>query len=851
MLNLAGYTLTFDDEFNGLSISQNGTGTVWSDIRPGSRIGPNTDIGFGDSAFVDAGSGVNPFSLQNGALQITAVPNNDPSVVGGAQWASGLIDTLGSFSQEYGYFEMRAELPTGTGVWPAFWMLPVDQTQPAGLPPPELDVLEAYGDTNLYQTVHTDETGTPTYQMVQSSQTTITSGYHTYGVMWGPQYITFYFDGQETGQLNTPADMNQPMYLLADLAMQDLAGVTDTSKQLEIDYIRVFSDAPNAVAVPLSQISSPDGVDTSSLYGATAANSPVSTPSTPPVSTGNLIQNGDFVPNVSVSDVMTLETGSTAMAGWTVTAGSVDNIRPTYWQSPDGGYTLQLNGTGAGTIAQTIATTVGTQYDVSFELSGNPGDPTTEIHSLEVAAAGQSQDYSFDSTGYTRTIMGWQAETFVFTANSTSTTLQFTSLDQGGWGAAIGEVSVSAAGTTPTTPTTITPETFLTGTPAAQTTSDDATFTFTGDDPGGSGVALFQASLDGAPYTTAVSGITYTNLADGSHTFSVRDVDADGNVDPTPATFDWTITAPTTPTQPTTPSTPPVSTGNLIENGDFVPTDNICDVMTLDTGSTAMPGWTVTAGSVDDIRPTYWQSPDGGFTVQLNGTDAGTLAQTIATTVGVQYDVSFELAGNPGDPTTEIHSLEVAAAGQSQDYSFDSTGYTRTIMGWQAETFVFTANSTSTTLQFTSLDQGGWGAAIGEVSVTPQVIGSTTIAAGATTEIPSAFSGAITFAGSTGTLQLDNSSSFSGTVAGLAGQDTLDLRDINPATVQTPTYSGSSTGGILTVTDGTNTAKISLLGNYLASSFVTSSDGNGGTAVIDPLLISSNPQIFTSQPQHA
>ena len=69
MLDLTGYGLTFDDEFNSLSISQNGTGTVWSDIRPGSRMGPNADIGFGNSAFVDPASGVNPFSLQNGALQ--------------------------------------------------------------------------------------------------------------------------------------------------------------------------------------------------------------------------------------------------------------------------------------------------------------------------------------------------------------------------------------------------------------------------------------------------------------------------------------------------------------------------------------------------------------------------------------------------------------------------------------------------------------------------------------------------------------------------------------------------------------------------------------------------------------
>ena len=68
---------------------------------------------------------------------------------------------------------------------------------------------------------------------------------------------------------------------------------------------------------------------------------------------------------------------------------------------------------------------------------------------------------------------------------------------------------------------------------------------------------------------------------------------------------------------------------------------------------------------------------------------------------------------------------------------------------------------------------------------------------------------------------------------------------------QTPTYSGSSSGGTLTVTDGTHTAKIALLGNYLASTFVTSSDGHGGTAVVDPLLTSSNQQMLLTQPQHA
>ena len=126
-----------------------------------------------------------------------------------------------------------------------------------------------------------------------------------------------------------------------------------------------------------------------------------------------------------------------------------------------------------------------------------------------------------------------------------------------------------------------------------------------------------------------------------------------------------------------------------------------------------------------------------------------------------------------------------------------------------------------------------------------------TIADGATVELSSAYAGPVMFAGSTGTLQLDNSSSFSGTVAGMTGQDTIDFADINFTKVQTPSYSGNSSGGTLTVTDGTHSANIALLGNYLASSFVTSSDGHGGTNIVDPVLSSVNQQLALTQPQHA
>jgi hypothetical protein len=110
-----------------------------------------------------------------------------------------------------------------------------------------------------------------------------------------------------------------------------------------------------------------------------------------------------------------------------------------------------------------------------------------------------------------------------------------------------------------------------------------------------------------------------------------------------------------------------------------------------------------------------------------------------------------------------------------------------------------------------------------------------TVQAGETLEVASSFSGSVAFAADTGTLKLDNSSSFAGTVAGMTGRDTIDFADIDPTKVQQPTFNGNSSGGTLTLTDGTHAANIALLGNYMASLFVAGSDGHGGTNVVGPL----------------
>ena len=95
-------------------------------------------------------------------------------------------------------------------------------------------------------------------------------------------------------------------------------------------------------------------------------------------------------------------------------------------------------------------------------------------------------------------------------------------------------------------------------------------------------------------------------------------------------------------------------------------------------------------------------------------------------------------------------------------------------------------------------------------------------------------------AGDNGPLKLDNSSSFAGTVAGMTGQDTLDLADKDPGKVQPRSFSGNSLGGMLTVTEGMHTPNVALLGNYMASVFVAQSDGHGGTTITDPVIAAQN-----------
>ncbi len=104
-------------------------------------------------------------------------------------------------------------------------------------------------------------------------------------------------------------------------------------------------------------------------------------------------------------------------------------------------------------------------------------------------------------------------------------------------------------------------------------------------------------------------------------------------------------------------------------------------------------------------------------------------------------------------------------------------------------------------------------------------------------------SGTVTFV-SGGTLQLDTGAGFTGAIKGFAVPDRIDLRGIAFAAGSTKSFkeAAGNTSGTLTLTDGTHTVHLTLLGVYSSTNFKLAIDGKGGTLITDPSAASGAPR---------
>jgi beta-glucanase (GH16 family) len=158
-----------------------------------------------------------------------------------------MLNTIGTFSQTYGYFEFRGKIPSGQGYWPAFWLYD------AAYKPPEIDVMENIGSdpSTYYMTYHYSTSGSQQY--VYNGQN-LSAGYHTYAVKWVPGSISFYLD--DSLQYTVTSNVSSsPMVILMNLAIGgNWPGSPNASTMFpgyfNVDYVRAWSmsnDATNPV----------------------------------------------------------------------------------------------------------------------------------------------------------------------------------------------------------------------------------------------------------------------------------------------------------------------------------------------------------------------------------------------------------------------------------------------------------------------------------------------------------------------------------------------------------------------------------------------------------------------------
>jgi Glycosyl hydrolases family 16 len=234
-LNLTHYRMTFNETFHGLDASAYGPGGQWI-----AHTFWNGD--FGDDTFDNPGP-QGPFKTSPQGLTITAYKDQQ------GHWHTGLLCSLvptpsgpHGFSQRFGYFEMKAKLPDGPGVWPAFWLVGDSKTNS-----PEIDVMEYYGAfrSSYRITEHVWNHGQSVLGRsiaINVPPGSLSSGYNTFGVLVEPKETSFYLNRKEVWSTPTPPEYTQPLYLLVDLAIG--GGWPDnklTSPQrMDVQYIRVY-----------------------------------------------------------------------------------------------------------------------------------------------------------------------------------------------------------------------------------------------------------------------------------------------------------------------------------------------------------------------------------------------------------------------------------------------------------------------------------------------------------------------------------------------------------------------------------------------------------------------------------
>ncbi len=252
----AGYTLAFNDEFNGTTLNRKKWFTRYI-------YGGETSDHLNDEKqhYRDNDN----HQVANGVLSLVARKVSSTADYG-MNYESGMIRS--DWTTRYGYFEARVKMPGGVGMWPAFWLnADVDEQGRLGWPP-EIDIFEFVnnGVEDRVNMVHQSvirQTSTTAADLLYADADfhannndyyagfNFNEGWHTIGCEWEPDRVTFYVDGVKTATRAytwTYADggLAGPAHILLNLAVggswAGRHGIDDSAfpQALQIDWVRAY-----------------------------------------------------------------------------------------------------------------------------------------------------------------------------------------------------------------------------------------------------------------------------------------------------------------------------------------------------------------------------------------------------------------------------------------------------------------------------------------------------------------------------------------------------------------------------------------------------------------------------------